>query len=125
LAGIADLYSCSYTHDPESPDGLAHAYHLFIGPENAKNDVLFVVGMWLALAQENCFSPAITVVSIWSNGGHKHFKHSANLLFMSCFQAQLPQWKFIYNFFPSYHGDGICDGLAAHGKHRVEKLEKD
>ncbi len=46
----------------------------------------------------------------WSNGGRKHFKQTPNLL---------------YNFFPLYHGDGICDGLAAIGKSALKRWEKD
>jgi hypothetical protein len=44
---------------------------------------------------------------------------------MSKFQEQYPHWRFLYNFFPSYHGDGICDGLAAIGKRALKRWEKD
>jgi len=86
---------------------------------------MFVIGVWLALVREQFFSLPSTPVLIWSDGGCKHFKLTPNLLFMSAYQARYPQWRFIYNFFPSYHRDSICDGLTAQGKSAMKRWEKD
>ncbi len=44
---------------------------------------------------------------------------------MIFFKAHYSQWTFIYNFFPFYHGDDICDSLAAIGKKAIKCWEKD
>jgi hypothetical protein len=119
------LILARYSHDPDAVDGLDRKYRLFVGPEETTNDVYFVMGAWEELAKEEFFGPAGNNVYIWSDGGRKHFKQTPNLVFMSAYQAHHLQWTFKYNFFGSCHGDGICDGLAAHGKKALRKWEKD
>jgi hypothetical protein len=120
------IVSC-HTHNPTSSDHLARKYRICVGNQEHKNDVRFVISAWLKMAEEDFFgTPGL--ISVWSDGGgQKHFKQAPNLVFMSVvFQEHFrAKWRFVYNFFPSYHGDGICDGMAANLKRHMKSWEKD
>ena len=99
-------------------------YKHFIGQVGDKNDISFVVGAWLSLFKSNWFNGASTV-KVWSDGGPKHFKISANMKFFMAIQQATPEVKWIYNFFASYHGCSICDGVAAQAKGNINRTMRD
>ena len=75
------------------------------------NDIDFVKAAWnhfIDLAAIKGFK----TFNIWSDGGPKHFKIAENIRFF--YQLAINKSKKIfYNFFESYHGEGVCDGSAA------------
>ena len=58
-------------------------------------------------------------VNIWSDGGPKHFKISANMKFFATIQHCNKEIDWSYNFFPAYHDCSVCDGTAAYAKKKV------
>jgi len=66
-----------------------------------------------------------TTVKIWSDGGPKHFKISANMKFFLAIQQNFPHVKWIYKFFASYHGCSVCDGVAAQAKGILNRTMRD
>ena len=77
--------------------------------------VSFVAGAWKALLDSNWFNE-IKTVKIWSDGGPKHFKISANMKLLLTIQHVTPSVDWWYNFFGAYHGCSVCDGVAAQAK---------
>jgi hypothetical protein len=112
---VQDLIICKYFYDKKAKDGLARTYIHFIGKIGTKNDILFVIGSWMALLTLNWFDD-IKTVKIWSDGGPKHFKISSNMKFLLTLQQSKPDVMWEYNFFAPYHGCSICDGVAAQAK---------
>ncbi len=55
-------------------------------------------------------------VFIWSDGGPKHFKVSANIRFILSLQQVQPEIDWSYNFFPSYHRCSVYNRAASHIK---------
>jgi len=96
----------------------------FVGNTTEKNDISFVVGCWKILLEENRFNEMETVI-IWSDGGPKHFKISANICFILSLQQAQPEINWSYNFFPSYHGCSVCDGAASHIKQAINRTMRD
>ena len=94
---------------------LERDYRHFIGEIGDKNDVSFVAGAWKALLDSNWFNE-IKTVKIWSDGGPKHFKISANMKLLLTIQHVTPSVDWWYNFFGAYHGCSVCDGVAAQAK---------
>jgi cell division protein FtsB len=117
---VQDLIICFYSYDKEATDGLKRLYRHFVGRTADKNDISFVVGCWKILLEEHRFENMETV-SIWSDGGPKHFKISANIRFILSLQQARPDINWIYNFFPSYHGCSICDGVASQAKQAIKR----
>ena len=117
---VQDLILCKYSYNKESPDHLNREYKHFIGQVGDKNDISFVAGAWLSLIKSNWFN-GVKTVKIWSDGGPKHFKISANMKFLLAIQQEEPNIKWIYNFFASYHGCSICDGVAAQAKETLSR----
>jgi transposase len=121
---VQDLILCKYSYNKDSKDKLDREYRHFIGEIGDKNGINFVTGAWLALVKANWFNGA-TVVKIWSDGGPKHFKISSNRKFLLALQHGFPEIEWIYNFFVSYHGCSICDGVAAHAKGKLNRTMRD
>lgn len=115
-----DLIICIYIHNPMESDGLQRTYRHFVGATSSKNDISFVVGCWKVLMEENRFD-GVEKINIWSDGGPKHFKISANIRFLLSLQQARPAQDWSYNFFPSYHGCSVCDGVASHIKQAVNR----
>jgi hypothetical protein len=88
---VQDLIICIYTYDhtQQKKDGLNRLYRHFVGKSAQKNNISFVVGAWKILIEEQTFAQYNTV-NIWSDGGPKHFKISANMRFLATLQQSLP-----------------------------------
>lgn len=119
-----DLIICIYTHNPTGKDGLDRYYRHFVGSSTDKNDVSFVVGCWKVVMEEKRLD-RMESVKIWSDGGPKHFKISANIRFLLSLQQARPDIEWSYNFFPSYHGCSVCDAAASHIKQQVNRSMRD
>ncbi len=117
---VQDLIICFYSYDKEAADGLKRVYRHFVGNTTDKNNISFVVGCWKILLEEHRFEN-MEIVSIWSDGGPKHFKISSNIRFILSLQQAQPDIGWIYNFFPSYHGCSVCDGVASHAKQAIKR----
>jgi hypothetical protein len=103
---------------------LAREYVHFVGRIGTKNDISFVIGSWMALLESDWFNNKDTV-KIWSDGGPKHFKISANMKFLLALQQEKPEVDWEYNFFSPYHGCSVCDGVAAHAKRALNIKMRD
>jgi len=123
--GYQDLIFVLYHHNSHNTGGLDCTYRHFIAPNDAtKNDIRFVIAAWEQLLQEGWFTNTSTV-HIWSDGGPKHFKITANMYYMSYLAERFVQLTFIYNFFESYHGHSTCDAAAAHAKKKINEYQRD
>ena len=136
---VQDEIVCLYIYCPTSKDKIMRLYFDVVGEKELKNGIAFVIHAWLKLFSLPEFQ-RITHLYIWSDGGPKHYKISANILFWAVMQVltkkslqkslhinlilqMLYPQKFIcYNFFASNHGHSVCDGLAKHGKERLTRL---
>lgn len=113
-----DLIVCVYRYDATSNDKLRRQYRHLIAPSTkTKNNTCFVFGAWAQIIGEGFFQ-GIKEISLWSDGGPKHFKVSSTVNFFSYVNET---FKVIYNFYESYHGHSICDCAASHIKRRLEK----
>lgn len=121
---IQDLIICMYSYDKSSVDGLKREYKHFVGKPGEKNTISFVIGAWKELLESGWFN-GIKVVKIWSDGGPKHFKISANMKFLQSVQQKYSDKIWIYNFFAPYHGCSICDGVAAQAKGILNRRSRD
>jgi len=119
-----DLIICIYTYNSLEKDGLQQTYRHFVGQTSSKNDISFVVGCWKVLLEEK-WMDGMTQVNIWSDGGPKHFKISANIRFLLSLQHSQLDRDWSYSFFPSYHGCSVCDGVASHIKQAVNREMRD
>jgi hypothetical protein len=119
-----DLIICIYSYNPLEADGLDRTYRHFVGKTLDKNDISFVVGCWKVLLSEKWLN-RMTKVNIWSDGGPKHFKISANIRFLLSLQHAQPDREWSYSFFPSYHGCSVCDRVASHLKQVVNREIRD
>lgn len=64
-------------------------------------------------------------VSMWSDGGPKHFKTCRSLLFVcNEIKAIAHLGRLEWNFFASNHGKGMCDSQTANAKRRLKKLAR-
>ena len=63
-------------------------------------------------------------MSIWTDGGPKHFKTSAALYFnLVTLKLRMENLQRIeWNFFASYHGKSACDGHTAYVKSTLVRL---
>jgi hypothetical protein len=120
---IQDLIICCYWHDPDSKDGLGREYRHFVGEKGDKNTINFVAECWKQLLEENWFDTPSKVL-IWSDGGPKHFKISANLKLFQAIQKMVPNISWKYHFFPAYHGYNVCDAIASHTKKRINEYSR-
>ncbi len=119
-----DLIICIYTHNIKEKDGLNRCYRHFVGSTKDKNDINFVVGCWKVLLEEKHFN-GMENIKIWSDGGPKHFKISANIRFLLSLQQAQSEIDWSYNFSPSYHGCSVCDGAASHIKQKLNVSMRD
>jgi len=62
-------------------------------------------------------------ISIWSDGGPKHFKITACMSLFSFLQSHSKK-KIVYNFFESHHGHSVCDGVAKHAKEKLQNHQR-
>jgi len=118
-----DLIITIYTYDSKEKDGIKRLYRHFIGNSDQKNNISFVIGCWMVLLEEKRLDN-ITNINIWSDGGPKHFKISANIRFLLSLQHARPNQSWSYNFFPSYHGCSVCDAAASHIKQKVNQEQR-
>ena len=87
---VQDLIICCYWYDEESKDGLGRKYCHFVGKKGDSNGVNFVAGCWKRLLIEENWFRSSKKVLIWSDGGPKHFKVSANLQIFQAIQQKYP-----------------------------------
>jgi hypothetical protein len=99
-------------------------YRHYIGELKEKNDVRFVIRVLMNLFFTGEFTNFDKLV-IWSDGGRKHFKQSGLeywlMKLQTAIQDKQPQFTIVHNYFQSYHGHGICDVIAAHGKQEASQ----
>jgi hypothetical protein len=75
------LCICLYT---KKEDKIETNYFTFVAPESSvKNDIKFVVSAWLQLINH---IQSYKSINIWSDGGSKHFKITACLIFFAALQ---------------------------------------
>ncbi len=75
---------------------------------------------WKELLKETWFDRPSTVL-IWSDGGPKHFKISANLKLFQAIQKEMDSIHWEYHFFPAYHGCNVCDAVASQAKKKMNE----
>jgi hypothetical protein len=125
-----DLIVCIYRRllvpkgASSSSPWITHSYYFhFIGQPQESNDVNFVIAVFNMLNRLGVFS-GIQWLTLVSDGGPKHFKLTSFLWFLSHFQ-QRSNISITYHYFTSYHGQSVCDALAAQGKQQAKAwLEK-
>ena len=83
--------------------------------DKAKNDYSFVRAALLWLMAQS-FMQRFDLFKFWSDGGPKHFKIRRTLFFATVELANIVSGHVDWNFFPSYHGKGPCDGRAGTAK---------
>jgi len=116
-----DLIITIYKHDATTEDGLCRQYLHFVGEKKTKNNVDFVISAWETLRKDKVLE-GIQHLHIWSDGGPKHFKMSANIYYCSILSTFIPT---TYHFFASYHGQSACDAAASHAKRRINVTVRD
>lgn len=118
-----DLIICFYSRDPSSADNLQRKYFHFVGKESStKNDIGFVVTVWKELIDENYFND-FEKIYVFSDGGGKHFKLTANVCFFGAVQKKL-KIPIEYNYFESNHGHSVCDSAAAQAKKELNEHQR-
>ena len=116
-----DLIICFYFF---RDTGFERKYlHYVAAKSSDKNDINFVMHSWTNLF-ENGKLEGIKKVLLWSDGGPKHFKMTSCMHFFSSFQSKT-SIQIIYNFFESYHGHFVCDGVASHTKKMLNVFQRD
>lgn len=91
-------------------------YQHYIGTDGEKNDIVFVRAV-LNHLKTKVLTSKYKLISIWTDGGPKHFKITALQRYFLILQKTLgTNTKIRYNYFASYHGCNACDALAAHAK---------
>jgi hypothetical protein len=119
------LVFSKYEHNHNISDGLNRTYVHFVGQTNDTNDINFVVGCTTTLFKENWFGQA-EKICFWTDGGPKHFKISSNMRFFSSLQDKYrSKYEIEYNYFPSYHGSGICDAVGSQANRKVSQKMRD
>ena len=87
-AYFQDLILVTYFCDPEDPKTLKGQYNHFVASSpRVKNDSNFVFRTWLHLVESDFFNEFKKIV-IFSDGGPKHFKTTATVLFW-CFAEEV------------------------------------
>lgn len=95
-----------------------HYFHYLL-PTNVSNDVTAVIACHRLFFKEPLIKYA-TELSIWNDGGPKHFKLTANLAHMwALANASETRTKITQHFFVSYHGSGPADAAAQHLKQAI------
>jgi hypothetical protein len=84
------LIICCYWYDEKSKDGLEREYCHFVENKGETNGVHFVADCWKQLLKEKWFKSPTKII-IWSDGGPKHFKVSANLQIFQAIQQTYPK----------------------------------
>jgi hypothetical protein len=106
---------CLYTKEEEE---IISRYITFVAKSSDdKNDIKFVVAAWIQMVLQGIFEPYKSI-EIWSDGGPKHFKITASIVFFGTLQNYFNK-KITYNFFTSYHGHSVCDTMASHMKRKL------
>jgi len=118
-----NLIVCIYKYNEFENDGLERGYHHFIASDSkVKNNIGFVVGVWKMMVEQNFFE-GVERVHIFSDGGPKHFKITSNISFFNCLQNHL-KIPINYHFFASHHGHSVCDGVSAHAKYQLNRIQR-
>jgi len=115
-----DLIIVFYSH---KEGGLSTKYFHFVGETAQKNDIGFVISAWKTLIKEGHLAKK-SKITIYSDGGPKHFKITACMSFFADLQKVLGIPIF-YNFFESNHGHSVCDAAAAHAKKLLNTTQRD
>jgi hypothetical protein len=120
-----DLVICFYFYDPYSIDKLGRKYFHFVGKAKQKHHEGFVYAVWEYMLNNKYFEKFINgEIHIWSDGGPKHFKLTSRIYNFHLLAIHYTQFTFIYNYFPSYHGHGICDTVVAQAKHEINSFQR-
>ena len=102
-----------------------HILKSYIGQNKEKNDVYFVIDVFLEYVVDILAANNITKLIIFTDGGGKHFKCTQFLSFLWKFQNAYETLYMEYNFFASYHGYNGCDGAAAQASQQVKRYIND
>jgi len=92
-----DLIIVFYYHNPNAEQGIGIKYFHFVGESEQKNDIGFVISAWKSLIKEGQFN-GISRITIYSDGGPKHFKITSCMSFFADLQKRLGI-PIGYNFF--------------------------
>ena len=95
----------------------------FIGQVKEKNDLYFVINVYLEHVIPMMLQRGWKRVRIFSDGGSKHFKCSPFLFFMWSMWHFYKVLDIEYHFFASYHGCNGCDGAAAQAAAKVRAFQ--
>ena len=80
----------AFTHNSKGKYGLDQYHRNYVGCTKDKSDIAVVVGCWKVFLEENRFD-GMENIKIWSDGGPKHFKISANIRFLLSLQQAQPE----------------------------------
>ena len=120
-------------------DFIVHFYYFENGEEKAlplhflpidsgtPNDVDFFSSSLSDIFEEEIVKQHLKYASeiiFWSDGGRHHFKQRKSMLHVLEFQKKIGI-NIVWNFFPSYHGHGVCDADAAQVKRAIRKDQKE
>lgn len=92
----------------------------FIGHKKERNDVYFVIDVFLTFILPFVVQNNFINLIIFSDGGGKHFKCTQFLSFLWKVNS-FYSFSLEYNFFVSYHGCNGCDGAAAQASQKVKR----
>jgi hypothetical protein len=119
-----DMIITLLTYDANAPDKIRRQYRHFVGEQNDKNDVFFVIAVWEHMLNNGVIGNNIRNIEIWSDGGGKHFKLKEAMYYFSTMK-QRHNKQITYNFYQSYHGHNACDAAASHSKKRITNQQRD
>ena len=94
---------------PKASYPLAHKYYDWFSPHDVKNDALFVYTAIMELLNGELKDKWPKKLTIWSDGGPKHFKQRRALFYM-WLVSQDTGIPIEWHFFCSCHGKCRCDG---------------
>lgn len=106
------------TFDANAPDKLRRQYLHYVGEQDDKNDVYFVITVWEHLMRDGVIGDEIKHIEVWSDGGPKHFKMKECMYYFSTIKQKYNK-TITYNFYQSYHGHNSCDAAASHSKKAI------
>jgi hypothetical protein len=120
-----DLVVCIYFYNATNVDKLERKYFHFVGKAKQKHHEGFVLAVWEYMLVHNYLKKFEGgTLHIWSDGGPKHFKLSSGVYNFYLLANTFKMFHFIYNYFPSYHGHGICDTVVAQAKKELNLFQR-
>jgi hypothetical protein len=100
-----------YIHNTSYPENIEKKYYFFISDENTGAHDFYVGRSIYNLLFSRSFFKDFKFLTIWSDGGRKHFKCSLWIKFITLLQKR-SLIRIEYNFYERYHGHSACDAVA-------------